>query len=70
MSKVVWFVSMSLDGFTFGPNVRQEEPMGDGGEHHICACVSQRARLTARRLPGQPPTSPKFTERNCKCQNC
>ena len=32
MSKVVWFVSMSLDGFTSGPNVREEEPMGDGGE--------------------------------------
>jgi len=25
MSKVVWFVSMSLDGFTAGPNVREEE---------------------------------------------
>jgi hypothetical protein len=32
MSKVVLDVSMSLDGFTTGPNVRQEEPMGDGGE--------------------------------------
>jgi dihydrofolate reductase len=25
-------VSMSLDGFTAGPNVREAEPMGDGGE--------------------------------------
>jgi dihydrofolate reductase len=33
MSKIVWDVSMSLDGFTSGPNVRDEEPMGDGGEH-------------------------------------
>lgn len=23
---------MSLDGFSAGPNVREEEPMGDGGE--------------------------------------
>jgi dihydrofolate reductase len=32
MAKVVWDVTMSLDGFTAGPNVRAEEPMGDGGE--------------------------------------
>ena len=32
MSKVVLDVSMSLDGFSAGPNVREEEPMGDGGE--------------------------------------
>ncbi len=32
MSKVVWDVSVSLDGFTAGPNVRAAEPMGDGGE--------------------------------------
>ena len=32
MSKVVLDVSMSLDGFTTGPNVREREPMGDGGE--------------------------------------
>ena len=32
MSKTVWDVSASLDGFTSGPNVRPEEPMGDGGE--------------------------------------
>ena len=32
MSKVVLDVSMSLDGFTAGPNVRDREPMGDGGE--------------------------------------
>jgi hypothetical protein len=28
MSKVVLDVSMSLDGYTAGPNVREEEPMG------------------------------------------
>ena len=32
MAKVIWDVTMSLDGFTTGPNVRAEEPMGDGGE--------------------------------------
>ena len=32
MSTVVLDVSMSLDGFTAGPNVRETEPMGDGGE--------------------------------------
>ena len=32
MSKVVLDVSMSVDGFTAGPNVRETEPMGDGGE--------------------------------------
>ena len=32
MSKVVMDVSMSLDGFSAGPNIRPAEPMGDGGE--------------------------------------
>jgi dihydrofolate reductase len=32
MSKVGLDVSMSLDGFIAGPNVREAEPMGDGGE--------------------------------------
>ncbi|GAA3309863.1 dihydrofolate reductase family protein [Nonomuraea dietziae] len=32
MSGIVLDVSVSLDGFTTGPNVREEEPMGDGGE--------------------------------------
>lgn len=32
MSKIIWDVSASLDGFTSGPNVRDSEPMGDGGE--------------------------------------
>jgi dihydrofolate reductase len=33
MANVVWDVTMSLDGFTSGPNVRAEEPMGDCGEN-------------------------------------
>ncbi|WP_309237794.1 dihydrofolate reductase family protein [Streptomyces albidus (ex Kaewkla and Franco 2022)] len=32
MGKVVLDVSVSVDGFTAGPNVRDAEPMGDGGE--------------------------------------
>jgi dihydrofolate reductase len=32
MSRVVLDVSMSLGGFIAGPNVREAEPMGDGGE--------------------------------------
>jgi dihydrofolate reductase len=32
MGKVALDVSMSLDGFTAGPNVREAEPMGDRGE--------------------------------------
>jgi dihydrofolate reductase len=32
MTKVVFDISMSLDGFITGPNVRADEPLGDGGE--------------------------------------
>lgn len=32
MSRIILDVSVSLDGFTAGPNVREAEPMGDGGE--------------------------------------
>ena len=32
MSKAVLDVSMSLDGFTAGPDVGNAEPMGEGGE--------------------------------------
>jgi len=32
MSKVVLDVSVSPDGFTASPNVREAGPMGDGGE--------------------------------------
>jgi dihydrofolate reductase len=32
VTQLIYDVSMSLDGFTTGPNVRPEEPMGDGGE--------------------------------------
>jgi hypothetical protein len=32
MTKVIFDMSMSLDGFVNAANVRSEEPMGDGGE--------------------------------------
>ncbi|MEV4570338.1 dihydrofolate reductase family protein [Nonomuraea sp. NPDC049419] len=32
MSRIVLDVSISLDGFSAGPGVRMDEPMGDGGE--------------------------------------
>jgi dihydrofolate reductase len=32
MPKVTSFLSMSLDGFTTGPNVSVNDPMGEGGE--------------------------------------
>lgn len=32
MGKVILNMSMSLDGFIAGPNIRTGEPMGDGGE--------------------------------------
>jgi dihydrofolate reductase len=32
MSKVILNISMSLDGFTAGPDIRTEAPMGDNGE--------------------------------------
>lgn len=32
MSKVLLELSVSLDGYVTGPDVRPEEPMGDGGE--------------------------------------
>jgi dihydrofolate reductase len=32
MGKVIWDMSMSLDGFITASNRRPEEPMGDGGE--------------------------------------
>ena len=45
MSKVVLDVSMSLDGFTAGPNVREAEPMGDGGERATLIAVTRNRPL-------------------------
>ena len=32
MTKVIFDISMSLDGFVTASNVRPEQPMGDGGQ--------------------------------------
>jgi hypothetical protein len=32
MTRVIFDISMSLDGFVTASNVRTEEPMGDGGQ--------------------------------------
>ena len=32
MTKVIFDISMSLDGFVTASNVRPEEPIGDGGQ--------------------------------------
>ncbi len=32
MGKVIFDISMSLDGFVAASNIRPEEPMGDEGE--------------------------------------
>ena len=32
MTKLIFDISMSLDGFVTATNVRPEEPMGDGGQ--------------------------------------
>ncbi len=32
MTKVIFDISMSLDGFIAAPDIRPEEPMGDGGQ--------------------------------------
>ena len=32
MTRVIFDISMSLDGFVTASNVRPEEPMGDGGQ--------------------------------------
>lgn len=51
MARIIWDVSVSLDGFTSGPNVRPEEPMGDGGESlHEWMAGSVEADIHARDL--------------------
>lgn len=49
MSRVILDVSVSLDGFTAGPNVRADEPMGDGGERLHEWMAGEGADLDVRR---------------------
>ncbi|MGH2512847.1 MAG: dihydrofolate reductase family protein, partial [Candidatus Limnocylindrales bacterium] len=51
MSMIVVDVSMSLDGFISGPNVRAEEPMGEGGEGlHTWMAAAETDPAVAREL--------------------
>lgn len=47
MASIIWDVSVSLDGFTTGPNVRADAPMGDGGEalHHWLGMTGVEAAM-------------------------
>jgi dihydrofolate reductase len=46
MTRVIFDISMSLDGFVTASNVRPEEPMGDGGQrlHDWAFCQDERNR--------------------------
>jgi hypothetical protein len=62
MSKVVLDVSMSLDGFVTGPNVREAEPMGDGGER-LHEWIFWKRTAMARPLVGTDTARPAVTNR-------
>ena len=63
MAKVATGLSMSLDGFTAGPNDGPQSPLGDGGER-LFAWYS--AGNTEYRLPG---TEMVFRAR-CRAPSC
>jgi hypothetical protein len=45
MAKVIFDISMSLDGFMTAANVRPEEPLGDGGQRlHVWAMGDEHNR--------------------------
>lgn len=48
MTRVIFDISMSLDGFVTASNVRPEEPMGDGGQRlHDWACGEDERNASA-----------------------
>ena len=54
MSKVIFDISMSLDGYITAANSRPEEPLGDGGEQHLHQWAfgsDERSRHCAANLP-------------------
>src|SRR4051794_38586015 len=54
MSKVWFSISMSLDGYVAGPDPREEEPLGDGGEGlHEWAFATQAWREAHDREGGE-----------------
>jgi hypothetical protein len=50
MTKLIFDISMSLDGFVTASNVRPEEPMGDGGQRLHEWAFSEHERTGARPL--------------------
>jgi hypothetical protein len=56
MSKVVFDISMSLDGFMTAANQRPEEPLGDGASS-CTSGPSATTGATARSSPAAPAAS-------------
>jgi dihydrofolate reductase len=52
MSKVVFGISISLDGFVAGPNDNPENPLGDGGQALFSWYFSGDTEV---QIPGSPP---------------
>jgi hypothetical protein len=54
MSKVVFGISMSLDGLLTAANVRPEQPVGDGGQqlHEWAMSGTERVRARCSPKPG------------------
>ena len=48
MTRVIFDISMSLDGFVTASNVRPEEPMGDGGQRLHDWAFGQDERIRER----------------------
>ena len=54
MSKVIFDISMSLDGFVNAANVRPEEPMGDGGQRLHDWAFGEDERIRERNASAVP----------------
>lgn len=50
MGKVIFDISLSLDGFMTAANRRPEEPMGDGGS----ACTNGHSETTSATAQSSP----------------
>ncbi len=56
MPKVIFDIGMSLDGFITAPNIRPEEPTGDGGQrlHEWASAAGGHDRQGPRPGPSMP----------------
>jgi hypothetical protein len=58
MTKVIFDISTSLDGFVTASNVRPEEPLGDGGQRlHRWACLRGFSTTYPTSCPSRPWTA-------------